>query len=575
MRSFSAHRHHFIAIAGYALLTVIFTFPLILNFSTHVMGAARLDNYEYVWKMGWVPHAIFNLGIDPMFAPHIYYPYGYPLAYGEITPIHTFGMMLITRAVGAVASYNLAAVISCVLSGWAVYALARRWVFRLPVHENVAFDARFRAVACFFAGAAFAFCAYRMQKLTGHLPLFDTHWLVLAIYMLDRWFEGKRAVHAILIGVFVGLAALSSWYYAFMLALLLPVFAIFRAESLVGLLRDKRTYTGGLLAVSATAALSVPFLIPYLQLNTAGETFVPADEAAFWAASITDYIVPNPLNPLWGSLVSRVIWPFPSPMITEFVISIGWVTILFAMPAFRGAKGTHWRAIKWMALVAFVLSLGPVLYLSRLPLGVPLPVALLREILPFADSIRSWGRFSIFVQLAFCVLAAAGMVITLEANAKRTRYIVAVGALLAMLFGAWQGVLKLTEVAPRAVDLWLAEQPDDSPIMEFPLSEALSGPAIYYTDHHGKPITFGYGTYLPLLYRERHPQIVEFPADSALDQLEAWGVRYVLITLPALSYDTSFTLEAVQAQPRLRPVTTQDQVAVYELVRDNSLSSPP
>jgi hypothetical protein len=101
--------------------------------------------------------------------------------------------------------------------------------------------------------------------------------------------------------------------------------------------------------------------------------------------------------------------------------------------------------------------------------------------------------------------------------------------------------------------------------MEYPLSAALSGPAMLYTRYHQKPVVFGYGTYLPLLYRQRHPALLSFPDDPALDQLTEWVVRYVLITIPTLSDDQSFTIAQVSAQPRLRHVITLADVAVYEL----------
>lgn len=584
-RRLAIPKHHLIALAGYILLTLIFTYPLILNLSTHVLGDSKLDNFEYVWKMWWVPHALFERGISPFFHPDIYVPFGYPLAYGEISPIHTFGMMPFTLLLGEIVSYNLAALGSFVLTGWATYALARRWI-RSIVHDddkggsrtaptqptlqhieaNQVNDGLLLFLAAFFAGGAFAFCAYRMQKLTGHLPLFDTQWLVLALLTFDLWLEKRKLRDASLTGVFISLSALSSWYYAFMLALLLPVYALFRVESLRGLITDRRSYMALFIVLVVVTVLCVPFLIPYLQLNTEGATVVPLDEAAFWAASPTDYFMPNPHHPLWGEAIQRIMWPFPSPMMTEFLISIGWVTLILTLFAWRAAKGKRWRALKALVAAAFILSLGPYLYLSRLPLNIPMPVYFLREVLPFADSIRSWGRFSVFVMLGCSLLAGAGLVLGLGTLKPRVRTIAAVVALALMLFAAWIGPFPQTKVEPRPVDLWLAEQQDESPIMEYPMAEALSGPAMLYTRYHGKPVVFGYGTYLPLLYRQRHPELFTFPDDAALNQLEAWGVNYVLITVPALSYDRSFTMDDVTAQPRLHHVTTVGDVAVYELL---------
>ena len=117
---------------------------------------------------------------------------------------------------------------------------------------------------------------------------------------------------------------------------------------------------------------------------------------------------------------------------------------------------------------------------------------------------------------------------------------------------------------PDASEQRAAQQPDDAPIMEFPLSAALSGPGMYYTRFHGKPVTYGYGTYLPFLYPQRHPALLTFPSDEALDQLAEWGVHYVLVTTSTLEYE-NFTMADVDAQPRLRHIITLGDVAVYEL----------
>ena len=555
-------RRHLLVIAIYLLLAIIFTYPLITQFSTHMLGA-KLDNYEYAWKLWWVAHALTH-GQSPFFNPNIYFPYGYQLAYGEISPFHTFLMLPFTLAFGEIITYNLAVIGSTVLSGWFMFILARRWFARLLTDT----DARLVTLSAFFSGAAFAFCLYRQQKLMGQLNLFETEWLVLTLFAFDRWLEQRQRRYAVLTAFAISLSALTSWYYAFILGLLLPVYLFGYGVNPRRFIVDRRTWQALALVAVIVGALCIPFLIPYLSLNNQGGTFVPLHDAEFWAASLTDYLVPNPLHPLWGQSISRIVWPFPSPMITEFVISISLIVLLLGLYGARMTKGSQWRALKWMIIGALVFSLGPTLYLSRLPLGFPLPDLLLRLILPGASSIRSWGRFSVFVALGFSLLAGAGLLIAL-ANARRLqsfwlRAAVIVIVLALFCFELWTGPHGTVAIEPRRIDLWLAQQPDDAPLMEFPLSAALSGPGMYYTRFHGKPVTFGYGTYLPFIYREQHPSLLTFPSNDSLNQLQEWGVHYILVTTDTLEYE-NFTLAQVDAQPRLRHIITLDNVEVYRL----------
>lgn len=103
--------------------------------------------------------------------------------------------------------------------------------------------------------------------------------------------------------------------------------------------------------------------------------------------------------------------------------------------------------------------------------------------------------------------------------------------------------------------------------MEYPLNVAMSGPAMLGTRYHDKPIVFGYGTYYPYLYRERYPELMTFPGDSALDRLAGWGVRYIVVHTDALTNE-DFTLADVLDEPRLRMVQQFDDAAIFELDSD-------
>jgi hypothetical protein len=549
-------RNDLLVIGGYTLLTLIFTWPLIAHPNTHVLGIVG-DNYEYVWKMWWVPHALFDRHISPFVQPDLYYPYGYALALGEITPVNTFFLMPLTLLLGEVTTYNLAILASCVLSGWITYRLMGRWLQRLDAE----IDDRIRVICAFYAGAAFTFSAYRLVRLGGHLPLVGTQWLVLAVLGLDRWLENRRLPDAAIMALGITLASLSSWYYAYMLVLLLPVYVI-AYGGLPALIRDRRTWLGVGLAGVIVAALCVPFMLPYLQLNTTGQTFVPLDDAAFWAASPVDYLIPNPTHPLWSRFAQRLIWPFGPDAPLEFAATVGWLTLLFGVWGWGRLRQPHWRAIKWVIGAAFILSLGPFLSISRLPTRIPLPVLALRTLTPIASSVRSWGRFSVMVMLGMSLLAGAGLSLwAASIKSARGRIAGAVSVLAVSLFAAWGGVMELNPVEPRPVDLWLADQPGQAIIMQYPVDEALSGPSMLYSRYHGQRTIYGYGTYFPFRFREDHPELLDFPSDAAISALQDWGVRYILVNTGA-----DFDLEALDRHPQLDHVVTLGDQAVFELV---------
>jgi len=550
-------------IAAYSALELVFTWPLALRLTTHVIGFPN-DNFEYIWKLWWTAHAVFERGVSPFVQPDIYYPFGYLLAYGDITPAHTFLLMPVTLLLGATTTYNLIMLVSGPLSGWAMFRLARRWLAR----SGDGGEGALAAWAAFFAGAVFALSAYRLFRTIGHLPLIDTHWLVIAVWGLDRWIESRRLRDALLAAIGISMAALGSWYYALMLLILLPVMLIAWVGDLRPLLQDRRTWVSAAVVAGVTAALCVPFMLPYREVGAqaGGALIVPLDDASFWAASPLDYLLPNPRHPLWGAAIQRAMWPLPGDPPGEFgAATLGLTTLLFAAWGWKRASGPRWRAIKWVGGVALILSFGPILHVGRLPLGIPLPAMLLR-LLPLADSVRSWGRFSIFVMLVASLLAAAGFRAGLADIASHKRQMIAAALVTALaLFESYSTLDQLYEVGPRPVDAWLAAQPGDFAIMQYPLGEALSGRQMLYTRYHGKKITFGYGTYLPLIYLKRHPELAAFPADAALDRLVEWRVRYVLV-------GSRFAAEpipqaAIDAQPRLKRIGEWDGIDVYELAR--------
>lgn len=542
-----------IAAATYAVLAVVFTYPLLFRLNEVVLGWPG-DNLEYVWKMWWVKQAILDQHATPFFALQIYYPYGYNMANAELTPTHTFLALPLTALVGPVVSYNLAILGSFVLSGLGMYLLITAYTARVG--------------PALIGGLAFGFSPYRVAHSVGHLPLMGTGWIPLTFWAVERWRATRRPWWAALGGLCAGLACLSSWYYAVFMVLALGAFMLVRLWPWQRTLWQPSTLVSGALFAVSACMLTLPFAIPYYQIMAEGGLTHSFGNALAVSARPNDLFVPNLLHPVWGALLQRV-FPSQMRMFAERSVYLGWVALALANVAIVG-KGRPPAVWAWAAIgiLAMLVALGPLLMWGdgevtfSLPAGaetvlaqigarpflqrfttnegrffVPLPALVLRQLVPGFASIRAWARMALFASLAVGVLAALGLdrlCGRLERSGKRYTGLVAnwaIGGLLLLDLIAipplWPGVRNyISPTGPRPVDTWLADQPDGA-LVEFPLS--LSGPALYHTITHGKSIVTGYGTFVPAHYQAAYPVLNGFPSPESLSLLGAWGVRYVVI----------------------------------------------
>ena len=399
-------------LALFAALSLVMTWPLALRLSSAVLGPPG-DNLEYVWKLWWFKRALVELGQSPFWAPDVFAPFGYPVALSETTLAHTILGLPLTMAVGEVASYNLLILASFVLSGWATYRLVREWTGD--------------GWAGLVAGAVFAFSPYRLAHLgAGHLPLMGTQWLPLAFLSADRLVRKRSWGAAVGLGVSYALLALSSWYYAYLGALFLGVFVVWRAwrhgkaggesgtlfrrlqvglwEPTAGrrsasttgpvyLADEQQPHTAGrsaperpewrlgqspfLLAAAIAVILILPAAWPLLRAARQGATAYSFSLRFIdqWSASPLDFFLPSGLHPLWGG----AILPASGQNVHETLIGLGWVPLGLAVYAWvqrRRLPGAPVGLLAALAIIAFVLALGTTLHWCGRPVYVPLPKAL-------------------------------------------------------------------------------------------------------------------------------------------------------------------------------------------------------
>lgn len=561
------------ALVVYALLALGFTWPLATALGTSVVGWAG-DNYYFVWLIGWYEEALIRLQRSPLVAPHLNYPEGWHLAGNELTPAMVLPALPVSLAGGPVLAYNLVLLASFVLSGLGVYL----WVWRLTRRQWPAL----------LAGVAFAFLPYRMSHLLGHLNLMGTQWLPFYFMSLEGLARRRRRSpgHIAVALVFLGLIGLTSQYYLYMTLVLSVVFA---AAWLLLANRPGpgRAVAGGRLAVLALLALPVALVTaaPYVQLQRSGQGLRHTlEEARYWSASPTDFVLPSPRHPIWGDWVRQ---RFGRARWIEQTLYLGAAAGALATVGLAAAmRRPRWRrpalAIGIGAGAAFVLALGTDLHWLDQAVTVEVPAALrwlhphertflplpgyfLYRWLPYYGGMRVWMRYGIFVGMFASVLAGLGATTLLRR--LRGSAGLAAALLLAALVGLdfAGGRQELTEVRGRPVDLWLAQQPGEGAVAEMPFYRVADPTRTYFTLVHGKPFVGGFfAAFAPEQYRAISPVMAGFPDAASVDLMRQLGVRYVVVD--AAAYDLPDLAETLAALGLERAVAAGNEV-VYSLSR--------
>lgn len=542
---------HALVLLVFVAWSLVATWPLVAHVSDAVMGPPG-DNYEYLYKIWWTKTALLDLHRSPLFVPGVFYPVGYDVTLSETTLANVLPAVPLAALWGEVVAYNLIVLASFALSAWAAYLLARELTGSLA--------------GGLVAGLVFGFSAYRMAHLgAGHLPLLGTQWIPLTFLFAEKALRSHSWRHAALAGLFFGLTGLSSWYYAYMVGLLMGPFVLIRAWRARRGWRPAQVVGGVAAFCLVAAALLAPLALPLAR--TAGQgaaAYERLDYVDQWSASVASFFWPSPLHPLWGEAVSREYLPD----IFEGLMYVGWIPLALAAVGLAGRREGAHRTYLWLGVAAFVLALGTTLHLAGGPVRVPVPDAveqlfaramnalterlalnpvsfagmrapgsvvvplpglLAALYLPWYTAIRVASRFGLIVLLSVAVLAAGGMAAMRRLGRWRG---VAMAVLVAgVAFELWAAPFGLGYSQARAqpVDEFLAAQPAGSPVAQFPLDRTWYGYPLYEARWHMQPIAYGYGTFVPEAFKPAEEALRRFPAPEALAWAREAGVRYLLV----------------------------------------------
>lgn len=475
--------------AAYFGIAALITYPLVLRMGEAFAGFPYGDAYENARHMWWMTHAL-RTGQPLFFQPLLAYPDGLPGLTLQATPLLLFPGWLFALALPLPSAYNLHVLLMLALNGWAMHGFARALTGRRD--------------AAFLAGVIFL----SYPTLQGHLGA--SHLNILAqwgvpLYAWGLWRLGRdvgthngASVVASAIWVAAAFVAVAWAHTIQVIYTLLPITAFFAIRAL--LRRDLRALLRIVLAAGAGAGLTLLWLLPVF-FNAFSSTYVDEGGSVRYSADLLAAITPSFFHPFWGNLPH-----------TRAVLGVnldegaGYVGLIAGLLALVGIwRRRDARSWLWLALVAYVLALGPLLKWNDQPLQfmtdgnlgtIALPWALL-ERLPGFELARTPGRFNLTTGFAIAVMAALGAAWGLAHMRRRALRAVLVAACAGLILFDYQTFFPLPTTRadiPQAI-LDLREREDVRAVFDVPWDNLLAAKdALYLQTAHQHPMVAGHVT---------------------------------------------------------------------------------
>jgi hypothetical protein len=540
----------------YLLLTVVLTYPVFLRVTTHIVGEG--DAPVMVWDLWAMTRAILDPQVPLSTTDLIFHPLP-DVANIWISPASVFLSLPLTLTCGHVCTYNLVFLSSSVLAGVFCYLLVRY----LGANK----------LASFVAGCIFSFSSFHYAQGTAHWGLFLIQWLPLFVLCLLRLHSSPSPGRALQFAVASWMVILTFPYFgAYFVAPLLSCFFVYQ------LCKDRSAVLRPQFLGAVALALGVTgsgLLLFYHQVivpegGMAAALAASAKDAERYSADLLAYVTPSARHPVFGDATSAIYDNFSADgHLEEATVYLGIGAPLLAFWGLwrrRGQDGALWAIL---ALLAFILSLGPVLRVNGRAL-FPLPYALLMR-LPLFGSLRAPSRMSVTLLMFVSVLAGHGFSDVLDRvhSGARVRVLLAGAVVLFVCFEtlfSWPFPSSSAEV-PAFYDRLLAESHGQA-LFQLPSGSAhtdSTGWYMYYQTQHHRDLAIGYQSREPL-------PVVLFPnwllgarflsPPVSLPPTDTWPAFEASLGSLLAYNDIRYVVLQRQAGPAARPYTEEEYLEV-------------
>jgi len=397
------HGVDFFALSLYIVITVIFTWPLAANFTTFINGNV-MDVFHELWYLNLSYHSPYG-PFFLLYTNQILYPYGAPLYFQVLSPLHAIIGAPIYYLFGLVTAYNFLYMFTFFGSAFTMYILVKY------LTKN--------AYAAFFAGIAFGFAPIHTGQGLSHLNIMASEMLPLFAYFFIRMAREARDREAIYAGILIALNAMLDLHFLLLSGMLLVAYLLYSVlfQRRVILNRAYAVRFGIMLFVAGVIGLVVYYQTFY------GLIFAPSSLGSTAAATVSvhlhrspdvlQFLLPSPQNPILG----RYSAPFFSNFLSFLQVQtyIGYTVLALSVVGLyirRKDRGVIFWA--FLAVVAFLISLGPSVIVNGQVTGLQGIWTYLDYLIPFFKSFRTPFRIDYLVAFGLAVLAGYGVAAVID-----------------------------------------------------------------------------------------------------------------------------------------------------------------
>lgn len=401
---FSARRETGILLA-YFVLTLILTYPLVLHFTTHVVGDGS-DDPALAWNLWWVPYALLHSASSPIYTNYMFYPIGLNLGFYTLTYLNAFLSFPFQFDLGLVPAANINLILSFTLSGFGAYLLVTYLLRRAFTRAGGRGNESIISGSAFVSGLLYAFSSNKfLYASLGQFNIASSQWIPFYILFLLKIFESPKPPwrYGFLLGLLLLAQALSEFIFASFLILFTLAYFLYW---LVMIRFRIQNYTSQIINLVIAALLLLVCMSPILaamfsDLLTEGDFIQQGlGFSNIFSADVLGFLVPSHLHPLFGGLEAHFHFPYINFMY------LGFTAIGLAVIALWRVKPARIWGI-WFALIALV-TLGPTLRINGTEFDLPLPFDLLLDI-PLIKGNRYPSRWSVMLTLCLAVMVGYGV----------------------------------------------------------------------------------------------------------------------------------------------------------------------